>query len=79
MHQDAIAGPIETSNGFHILKLVGIRGQAVAANSQQLREQVAQMIFQRKMEEKQQIWIEQLRSGAYIDITYKPQMLPAPL
>ena len=79
MKQGQIAGPIQSANGFHIIKLEGIRGNTAQINQNQLRQQVAQMIYQRKIQEKQQQWIEQLRSSAYIKIDYKPQGLPTPL
>lgn len=78
MKKDQIAGPIQTANGFHILKLVGIRGKSLKLNKQQLKQHVAQMIFQRKLQEKQQDWLGQLRASAYIKIFYKPSMLPKP-
>lgn len=78
MKKGDIAGPIQTPNGFHILKLVGMRGKAMVKDSKQLQAQVAQMIFQRKMAEKQQDWLSQLRASAYIKIYYKPSSLPEP-
>jgi peptidyl-prolyl cis-trans isomerase SurA len=78
MKKDEVAGPIQTANGFHILKLVGVRGKANKMNKAQLKEQVSQMIFQRKLQEKQEDWLGQLRAGAYIKIFYKPKALPEP-
>lgn len=79
MQVGAVVGPIQTANGFHILKLVAVRDQAVIENSEQLRQKVSQMIFERKLMEKQQEWLEELRAGAYIDVLYTATPLPAPL
>lgn len=79
MKKGETVGPIKTANGFHIIKLIGTRGQHLNMSKTQLRERVRTMIMQRKLEEKQQAWIEQLRATSYIKILYKPQMLPTPL
>lgn len=78
MKKNQIVGPIQTANGFHIIKLIGIRGKQFTGNQEQLKQQVAQMIFQRKLAEKQQDWISQLRATAYIKIYYHPKLLPTP-
>jgi peptidyl-prolyl cis-trans isomerase SurA len=79
MQDGQVTGPIPVSNGFHIIQLGGTRQQAQTVDQTQLRQQVTQMIFQRKVVEKEQEWIEQLRSGAYIKIWYEPQGLPVPM
>ncbi len=79
MKKGDIAGPIKTANGFHIIKLIGVRGTTYNLNRSQLRQRVRAMIMQRKIAEKQQAWIEQLRATAYVKILYQPQMLPTPL
>lgn len=78
MKTDSIAGPIQTANGFHILKLIAMRGKPLSVNQQKLKEQIGQMIFQRKLQEKQQDWLSQIRAGAYIKIYYHPDELPTP-
>jgi peptidyl-prolyl cis-trans isomerase SurA len=67
-----IAGPIRTSNGFHVIKLL----ETKAANSNhltpaQLKEQVQNLIFQRKFNENLATWLSELRASAYIK-TFKP-------
>ena len=79
MEKGNIAGPIKTANGFHIIKLVGTRGISSNISRAKLRQRVRAMILQRKLEEKQQAWIAQLRATAYIKVVYKPEMLPSPL
>lgn len=78
MKSGSVAGPIQTANGFHILKLVAMRGKALNTDQAKLKQQIQQMIFQRKLQEKQQDWISQLRSSAYIKIDYHPTALPTP-
>lgn len=63
-----ISDPIQTADGFHIVKLVDTRGNSEKVDKTQLRERVANLIFQRKLAEKQQQWLEQLRSSAFIKI-----------
>ena len=79
MKKGDIAGPIKTANGFHIIKLIGTRGISSNISHTELRQRVRAMIMQRKLEEKQQAWIAQLRATAYIKVVYKPEMLPSPL
>ena len=78
MKKGAVTNPIQTANGFHILKLVAMRGKALNTDYAQLKQQISQMIFQRKLQEKQQDWISQLRASAYIKIYYHPTALPTP-
>lgn len=70
MQTGDIVGPIYTENGFYILKLLGTRAQdkTNALTPQQLKETVENLIFQRKLQERLQNWIIQLRSSAYIKI-----------
>jgi len=83
MQPGEVVGPIQTANGFHILKLVAVRDQTTdqssGEDSEQLKQKVTQMIFERKLMEKQQEWLEELRAGAYIDVLYTATPLPAPL
>ncbi|MSP52639.1 MAG: hypothetical protein EXR81_00105 [Gammaproteobacteria bacterium] len=79
MKPNEVVGPIQSANGFHILKLVAVRGQAASENSEQLKQKVTQMIFERKLMDKQQEWLEELRAAAYIDVLYTAAPLPAPL
>jgi peptidyl-prolyl cis-trans isomerase SurA len=72
MKTNDLAGPFQSSDGFHIFKLIDVKSSNAAMSNDQLRQQVAQLIFQRKLQEKQQAWLDQLRAGAYIKILYKP-------
>lgn len=70
MQTNQIAGPIYTENGFYILKLLGTRSQnsAKTLTPEELKQTVENLIFQRKLQERLQNWIIQLRSSAYIKI-----------
>lgn len=59
-----VVGPIRASNGVHIIKLLGTRAPQ---SSQQInKKQIEQMIFQRKVEEELQQFINTLRSQVYV-------------
>jgi peptidyl-prolyl cis-trans isomerase SurA len=64
MKTGEIAGPIRAPNGFHILKLVEVKINAQKLSQAQIRE----LIFERKMQEKVQAWLQKLRQDAYIKI-----------
>jgi peptidyl-prolyl cis-trans isomerase SurA len=62
LHKGDVAGPLQAPNGFHIIKLVDVKGGA-----QQLTEtQVRELIYRRKLEEQVQNWLKQARDAAYI-------------
>jgi peptidyl-prolyl cis-trans isomerase SurA len=64
MNIGATSNPIQAPNGFHILKLVDARGE-----SAKLTEKDAQnLIYQRKVTEKTQEWLKELRKTAYVKI-----------
>lgn len=69
MTSGQILGPIQTPNGYHIVKLTGIRTVNNKLNPIQKNQQVREMIFQRKMEEGLQSWLSKIRSEAYIKIS----------
>jgi peptidyl-prolyl cis-trans isomerase SurA len=66
MQKNEIAGPIQTPNGFHIIKLSDTR----ALSSQQAiteRKQIEELLLQRKFEEAMQNWVSRLRSQSFIE------------
>lgn len=67
MKANDLLGPIRAPNGFHIVKLTGVRSIGKQPNPSQMRAQVQQLIFQRKFEENLQQWITRIRSGAFVD------------
>lgn len=65
MKAKSIAGPIQTSNGYHIIRLAGVRAldnDKPAMDS----KQVENLLLQRKFEEALQNWVSKIRSQAYI-------------
>jgi len=68
MKPNDILGPLQTPNGFHIVRLVGVRTVAMKMTPQEQRKQVEQLIYQRKLEEATQSWMTKLRSEAFINL-----------
>jgi peptidyl-prolyl cis-trans isomerase SurA len=66
MKAKQIVGPIQTANGFHILKLTDLRSNN---NLEADRKQVESVLLQRKFEEAIKTWISKLRAQAFIKIT----------
>jgi len=64
-----IAGPIRTPNGLHVIKLVEVQGGSTGnkVNPNQ-KEQVRNLLYQRKFNEAIENWMQRLRSAAYIKI-----------
>jgi peptidyl-prolyl cis-trans isomerase SurA len=62
-----LLGPVQTPNGFHIVRLAGIRSNDSKMTPEQQRMQVEQLIFQRKLEEGLQTWVAKLRGQAFIN------------
>jgi peptidyl-prolyl cis-trans isomerase SurA len=62
MHPGEIAGPLQAPNGFHIIKLIAVKGSAVKLDDQKVRS----LIYRRKFEEQLQTWLKQARDAAYI-------------
>lgn len=62
MKKGDVAGPLKAPNGFHVIKLAGVRNSTKKLSEQQVRE----YIMQRKFEAQLQIWIRQVREEAYI-------------
>lgn len=68
MKVNDVMGPILTPNGYHIVKLTGIRNADKHESAAEQRKKVEQLIFQRKMEEGIQSWITKLRGAAFINM-----------
>jgi parvulin-like peptidyl-prolyl isomerase len=67
MKQNDILGPVSTPNGFHIIKLSGMRDLPTQGTAAQQHQQVQQLIYQRKMQEGLQAWATKLRGEAFIN------------
>ena len=72
MRKGDVVGPIRTANGFHIIKLAEVRGNPLNMDAVQLRTHIRNMILQRKLAEKQQAWLQQLRAAAYVNVLQHP-------
>ncbi|GEM_PF-667946 len=70
MQANQIVGPIQTSNGFHIIRLVAVRNVDAKQNKPD-RKQIENLLLQQKYEEAIQIWISKLRAQAFIVIDPK--------
>ncbi len=63
-----VAGPIRTPNGFHVIKVLGIRHSGLKGSHAEQEKQVEQMIFEREFSQQLMNWIAQLRAQAYIKV-----------
>jgi peptidyl-prolyl cis-trans isomerase SurA len=61
-----VAGPIQAPNGYHVIALTGVRGQATAVPNKAQIQNVAYQIALQKAVKK---WMVQVRKTAYIKIT----------
>lgn len=59
-----VVGPIEAPNGFHVIKLMGVRGPQTALSQEQLKNAAYQMQLQTAVEK----WLQTIRKTAYIKI-----------
>lgn len=67
MNKSDVAGPIQTPNGFHIIRLADVR--AKDGGKQKLdRKAVENLLLQQKFEEAMQGWVSKLRSQAFINV-----------
>ena len=65
MQINEVAGPIQTPNGFHVIRLADIRS-SISQQSAPDRKQIENLLMQRKFEEAVQNWVSKLRSQAFI-------------
>ena len=59
----AVIGPIRAANGFHILKIAGLRNPG---KQQLTKNQAREILFQRQFQEKLSNWLQEMRQQAYI-------------
>jgi peptidyl-prolyl cis-trans isomerase SurA len=71
MKSNDFSSPLQTSNGFHIVHLVDIRSSSAAPAQKPDREEVAELLFQKKFEEALQTWITKVRGQSFIVIQDK--------
>lgn len=65
MKHNDIAGPLRGGNGYHIIKLIGVRKAKHAAPT---REQAKRILQEQKFQKALQKWLENLRKNAYVKI-----------
>lgn len=63
MNKNDIAGPIQTPNGFHILKLTDVRSAKTALPD---RKTIEAQLLQQKFQEAVKNWVSKIRSQSYI-------------
>jgi len=63
MQTNDLAGPIQTANGFHIIRLTDVRASEKQTAD---KKQIERLIMQRKFEEHVQNWVSRMRSQAFI-------------
>jgi len=66
MKLNEIAGPIQTENGFHIIQLTEVRNSA--PQDKPSRDQIENMLFQKKFNEAIQTWVSKLRASSFISM-----------
>jgi peptidyl-prolyl cis-trans isomerase SurA len=67
MQAKEVAGPIQTSNGFHIIRLAAVRALA-SKDGAPTRKQIENLLLQQKFEQAIQNWVSKLRSQAFINM-----------
>lgn len=67
MKAKEISGPIQTPNGFHIIRLASVRNLSTH-QAPPARKQIEELLLQQKLEESVQHWLAKLRAQAYISI-----------
>lgn len=65
MQTQEVSAPIQTPNGFHIIRLAGSRSSG-AQQTPPSRKQIEDLLLQRKFDEAVQNWVSKLRSQAFI-------------
>lgn len=60
-----VSEPIRSPSGFHLVKLLEREGGDQQRTAQ--RDQIRQQIFQRKVNDELEAWLQQIRAEAYVD------------
>jgi peptidyl-prolyl cis-trans isomerase SurA len=67
---NTVSEPITSRFGLHLIEVTGRRNYTVSATEQ--REMVRNMLRERKLQEAFPIWLEELRSGNYVEYRQAP-------
>ncbi len=62
MRDNSVAGPIVTSNGYHVIKLLGTRQESHPVSDNEAK----QRLYGRKFQQALKDWLQELRTSAYI-------------
>ena len=69
MQINDISEPLRNNSGLHIIQLLEKRQQTLQSAQQGVqREQAREYLYQQKLQEAMQAWINQLRDGAHVDV-----------
>lgn len=63
----SVVGPVQSPNGFYIMKVVAIR-TGMAATPADLETQTRQMVFFQKFQQAVQVWVKQIRASSYVQM-----------
>ncbi|RUO36187.1 peptidylprolyl isomerase SurA [Aliidiomarina shirensis] len=66
MEPNVISEPFKTTHGWHIVEVLERREQDVT--EQRMREQAQQILYSRKYQEEMEVWLQELRDNAFVDI-----------
>jgi parvulin-like peptidyl-prolyl isomerase len=67
LKEGEISPVIKTDSGFHLFRIESIRPPR-AAPLDEVKTRIMDHLFQQKMADRYEEWIDKLRSGAYISI-----------
>lgn len=68
MNPGEVAGPLRAANGFHLIKLLGMRNTKLPKSLTARENEVKDMLFQQQFQDALATWLQQLRAEAYIKI-----------
>ena len=63
MQKNDMAGPVQTPNGYHIIRIADLRAESAATPD---KKTIERLLLQQKFEDAVQNWVAKLRSQAYI-------------
>nr|HEX4313045.1 peptidylprolyl isomerase [Kofleriaceae bacterium] len=67
MQKDEVRGPVGGGDGFHVFKAIDTQSSGLKPFAE-MKEQIKGELRRREMDKQTQVWIEDLRKRAYIDI-----------
>ncbi|RUO20392.1 peptidylprolyl isomerase SurA [Aliidiomarina iranensis] len=68
MEPNIISEPFKTTHGWHIVEVLDRREQDIT--EQRMREQAQQILYSRKFQEEMEVWLQELRDNAFVDIRF---------